>query len=139
MLSALLGRLYIVPACSLGSLTEGLDPLTIEPWSLEANYCACVRVRDGGWMEKRERASRSGGGGRRGGRKREREGEEETPPLRCVWSTKLINVSCGRAADMCACADNDDNAPGSPMAAFNRHGSEYNVLVRARCRGCWRV
>ena len=25
-------------------------------------------------------------------------------------------------------ADNDENAPDSPFAAFNRHGSEYNVL-----------
>jgi len=24
--------------------------------------------------------------------------------------------------------DNDENAPGSPFAEFNRHGSEYNVL-----------
>jgi len=26
--------------------------------------------------------------------------------------------------------DNDMNAPGSPFASLNRHGSEYNVLVR---------
>ncbi len=25
-------------------------------------------------------------------------------------------------------ADNDENAPGSPFASMNRHGSEYNVL-----------
>jgi len=40
MLAMLLGRTLIVPVgTQLGSLTEGLDPLTIPDWSIEANAC----------------------------------------------------------------------------------------------------
>jgi len=45
MFTALLARVYFVPARSLASLTEGLDPATIEPWAIEANNCRCLPRR----------------------------------------------------------------------------------------------